>query len=186
MAGIAIVYSDLITKIKNDVGLNFVHIWNNQLQQVADGETYVFPFPNAFVEISAPTQYDQLSSGYTQGNLIIRIHVGHEEYDAGNGNFEENVNVFTYRDAVIKSLNNFQPTSCSSMMKVSESQDYVHTNIYHYIIEFICSFVDSKGSKDEQIPTVTIEPPIGIEIDIDRVDFVDGITNEDYRKIIIT
>lgn len=150
MAGIAQVYGSLLGKIKEITSLSFVHIWNDQLRQLEEGETYVFPFPNAFVEVIAPTDYAPIGRGYATGELTVRVHIGHEEYDAGNGNFEENVNVFTYRDLVINKLNSFQPTACSSLMKVSETQDYVHTNVYHYIIDFKCAFVDSKGSYDEQ------------------------------------
>jgi len=185
MAGIASVFSSLITQIKTIGTFQFVHIWNNQLQQLIDGDTYAFPFPNAFVEVITPNEYTAIGQGYSVGDLVIRIHIGHEEYDAGNGNFEENVNVFTYRDAIIKALNNFQPTSCSSMMKVGEQQDYTHTNIYHYMVDFKTAFVDSKGSLDEQIPTTTVEPPITIEIDIDRVDSIDGQINEPSKEIVI-
>jgi hypothetical protein len=150
MAGIAQVYSSLISRIKTSTSLSFVHIWNDQLRQLEDGETYVYPFPNAFVEVIAPTNYDPIGQGYATGELTVRIHIGHEEYDAGSGNFEENTNVFTYRDQIINKLNSFQPTACSSLMKVSETQDFVHTNVYHYIIEFKCAFIDSKGSIDEQ------------------------------------
>lgn len=185
MAGIASVFSSLITQIKTIGTFQFVHIWNNQLQQIIDGETYVFPFPNVFVEIVTPNTYLPIGGGYSAADIIIRIHIGHEEYDAGNGNYEENTNVFTYRDAIIKALNNFQPTSCSSMMKVSEQQDYNHTNVYHYMIDFSCSFIDSKGSIDEQIPTTTVEPPITIQIDVDKLDSIDGQINEPSKTIII-
>jgi len=150
MAGINQVYSSLLSRIKTSTNLPFVHIWNNQLQQLADGDTYVFPFPNAFVEVTPPTSYDPIGRGYSTGELIVRIHIGHEEYDAGNGNYEENTNVFAYRDLIINKLNNFQPTACSSLMKISESQDFIHTNIYHYIVEFKCAFIDSRGSYEEQ------------------------------------
>lgn len=159
MAGISNVYSDLISRIKTSTSIPFVHIWNNQLQQLADGETYVFPFPNAFVEVLVPTEYNPIGRGYSTGELTVRIHIGHEEYDAGNGNYEENTNVFTYRDQIINILNSYQPIACSSLMKVSETQDFVHTNIYHYIIDFRCAFIDSKGSIDEQIPTIEVAPP---------------------------
>jgi hypothetical protein len=165
MAGIASVYSDLKAKIEAIGSFNFVHIWNNQLQQLEDGETYAYPFPNAFIEVTAPTNYNQLGGGYSQGDLIVRIHIGHEEYDAGSGNFEENVNVFTYRDLIIAALTNYQPISCSNLMKIAEEQDFVHTNIYHYTIDFVCSFVDDKGV----VATITKEPPTELII-----------TNEQY------
>lgn len=150
MAGISNVYQDLKAKITEATASGFVHIWNNQLEQLADGDTYAFPFPCYFIEIQAPTPYDPIGQGYSVGELIVKIHIGHEEYDAGNGNYEENVNIFTLRDRVINKLNNYQPVACSSLMKIAEAQDFVHTNIYHYVIDFKCAFVDSKGSLDEQ------------------------------------
>ena len=133
----------------------FVQIWNNQLDQLAEGTTYVFPFPCAFIEIISPSTWLPLGQGYSVGDIIIRIHIGHEEYDAGGGDFEQNVNVFTLRDAVITQLNNFQPTGCSSLMKVNESQDYMHTNLYHYYVDFKASFIDDRGCLDVQNPPAT-------------------------------
>ena len=165
MAGIADVYQDLKTKITEATTSGFVHIWNNQLEQLADGETYAFPFPCYFIEIQAPTPYDPIGRGYSTGELIIKIHIGHEEYDAGNGNYEENVNIFTLRDNIIKNLNSYQPIACSSLMKIAENQDYVHTNIYHYVIDFKCAFIDSKGSIDEQLTYTTGEID-NVEVDV--------------------
>jgi hypothetical protein len=31
-------------------------------------------------------------------------------------------------------------------VSTGEQQDYDHDNIYHYIISFVCNFIDSKGS----------------------------------------
>lgn len=163
MAGIAQVYSSIISQIKSSTDFKFVHIWNNQLQQLEDGDTYAFPFPCAFVEILPPTGF-QIGQGYNVSDLTVRIHIGHEEYDAGNGNFEENVNVFTYRDYVINALTSFQPYNCSHLQKQGEASDNVHTNIYHYTIDFICSFVDTKGSINEQQTFITKLPPTGLVI----------------------
>jgi len=174
MAGISDVYSSLLGRIRSTTPIPFVHIWNNQLQQLEDGDTYVFPFPNAFVEVIAPTNYDPIGQGYATGELTVRIHIGHEEYDAGGGNYEENVNVFTYRDLIINKLNSFQPTACSSLMKVSETQDFVHTNVYHYIIEFRCAFIDSRGSYDEQHEFIDgVFTEIDINAVVDRVNLLD-------------
>lgn len=163
MAGIAQVYSSIISQIKTNTAFKFVHIWNNQLQQLEDGDTYSFPFPNTFVEIVPPTGF-QVGQGYNVSDLVIRIHIGHEEYDAGNGNFEENVNVFTYRDYIINLLTSFKPNNCSHLQKQSEQSDNVHTNIYHYTIDFICSFVDTKGSIGEQKTFITKAPPTDLTI----------------------
>jgi hypothetical protein len=178
MANVGALFSSLLGRLREIQSFKFVHIWNDQLTQLANGDTYVFPFPCAFVEIISPNPFVAIGGGYSVGDIIIRIHIGHEEYDAGSGNFEENVNVFTFRDAVINKFNNFQPTGGSSMMKISESQDYSHTNLYHYTIDFSCAFVDSVGSFDAQIPTETgVIETIETNVVIDYVNLFDKFDN---------
>lgn len=156
MANIGGLYNDLLAKVKQLTVFKFVQIWNNQLQQLADGTTYSFPMPCAFIEI-VPPNYLPLGGGYSVSDLSINIHIGHEQYDAGNGNFEQNTSVFALRDAVITHLNSYQPIACSSLIKGNEAQDYEHTNIYHYIVEFRTAFIDSMGSIDQQTTSVTGE-----------------------------
>lgn len=163
--GIDIVYHSIIDKLTTDIPeLLWVHKWDNQLDAIEDGKSYDIPFPNAFVEITAPTQYTPLSQGWSSGNLIVTIHVGHILYDDQIGGFEENFGVYTYRDRVVKSLTTFQPECCGCMMKVGEKEDFSHTNMYHFMIDFNCEFLDNTGSKEVQFPTITIFPPVDIDI----------------------
>jgi hypothetical protein len=166
----------------------FVRIWNNQFQQLEDGETYAFPFPNVFFEIESPAAYNPLALNYSIADIKIRVHIGHEEYDAGNGLYEQNTNVFLLRNQIISILNNFQPSGCSSMMKVGEIQDYEHKNIYHYIVEFLCSFVDTAAV--DMNPTTGVITEIAFTQigsgdprgDIDVVNNIPNQPNEQYRE----
>ena len=54
MAGISAVYTSIMDQIKTLGTFKFVHIWNNQIQQIEDGQTYAFPFPCCFIEIVGP------------------------------------------------------------------------------------------------------------------------------------
>jgi hypothetical protein len=160
MAGIKDVYTDIKAKVEAMGLFQFVHIWNNQLQQLEDGTTYSFPFPCCFIEIIPPTEYNPLGGGYSQGNLVVKFHIGHEEYDTMDGNMEENVNVLSFRDSIIATFTNYQPVACSSMMKSAEVQDYVHTNIYHYMVDFRTAFIDDKGVKSTilvDVNTLTLD-----------------------------
>ena len=56
------------------------------------------------------------------------------------------------------------PDLCGCLMHSSENEDFVHNNIYHYTIDFICGFIDDTGSKDVQEITTTLNPPITIQI----------------------
>jgi hypothetical protein len=189
MANLGALYTSLLNRVKEITQLQFVHIWNNQLQQLADGETYVYPFPCAFVEILTPADYLPLGGGFSVADITVRIHIGHEEYDAGGGNFEQNVNVFTYRDLVVNKLNLFQPTGASSLMRSAELQDYVHTNIYHYQIDFRTAFVDTAGVQEGGvegiITAVDFNPVTGLDSGIKIEATITGQENEPYREIII-
>ena len=168
MAGIATVYRSIISKLNTDIPqVTYIRKWNNQVDLLVERKIYLFPMPSIFVEIQAPTNYMPLGRGYSASDLNVRIHILHEEYDAGNGNYEENFNVYEYRNAVNKSLNSFMPDLCGCLMHTSESEDFVHNNVYHYTIDFICGFIDDTGSKDVQEITTTPTTPIELQINTD-------------------
>ncbi len=165
MAGIATVYRSIISKLTTDIPqVTYIRKWNNQVDLLVEGEIYLFPIPSYFVEIANPSEHIPLGRGYSHSDLLVTIHTLHEEYDAGNGHYEENFNVYDYRDLALKSLNNFMPDLCGCMMWVAENDDFVHTNLYHHTITFICGFIDDRGSKDVQEITTTLNPPITIQI----------------------
>ena len=156
MAGISNLFSDLLARVSTTIPeFKFVRIWNNQLEQLEEGSTYSFPMPCCFVEILTANDYTPIGRGYGTGELVVRIHIGHEEYDSLEQTMEQNFNVFSLRNKVVNKLNNYQPIATSSLMRVSEQQDYTHNNIYHYIVDFRCAFIDSWGGWEAQHDTVT-------------------------------
>ena len=189
MANLSALYTSLLNRVKEITQFQFVRIWNNQLQQLEDGETYAYPFPCAFVEILTPADYLPLGGGYSVSDITIRIHIGHEEYDAGGGNLEQNFNVFTLRDLVVNKLNLFQPTAASSLMRSAELQDYVHTNVYHYQIDFRSAFVDDAGVQgggvEGIITDIDFNPVAGVESGVSIQTSITGQENQPYREFII-
>lgn len=160
MGGIKDVYLDIRSRVVAMQQFNYVRIWNNQLQQVRDGKLELFQYPACFIEVIPPAEYNPLGGGYSQGDLTVKFHIVHEEYDTMDGNMEENVNVFAFRDAIIAKFTNFQPVFCSSMMKSAEIQDYEHDNLYHYMVDFRTAFIDDKGVKSTitaNVNTLTLD-----------------------------
>lgn len=165
MAGIKDAINDLLTKLQavnGSTSFLYVRVWNNQFQLLDEGKTEAIPFPCAFVEVRVPNDYTTLPYGITQSDVTFRIHIGQREEDAGDGTMGQNINIFALRDEVIKLLTNYEPTACSGLMKVAEEQDYSHTNIYHYIVDFICAFIDNKGDTRTWIEKT---PPTILQID---------------------
>lgn len=158
MAGIKEPILDILNRIKtipvtNNDGSSFVptvRIWNNQVAFLtAEGgaKIEVFPCPAFFVEVVNNPVYEIIGQQFRSCNVGFRIHIVHEFYNAQNGTFEQDLAVFDLRDKVLGYLTAFRPTACGPLECMAEGMDYEHTNIYHYIVEFVCNFTDSKGSK---------------------------------------
>jgi hypothetical protein len=173
MAGIVDAYTSLIAKIKSINITNnanqqqpfFCHIWNNQFDGEVDDDgnkKYSIPLPAALIEILNPQPRADIGLGITAGDITFRIHIGMEQLDAGDGTMEQNLAIFTLRDALITLLTDFMPTACSEMQLISEEQDYSHTNFYHYILDFRTHFIDSKG--DQTTTQQAYGPPVTLDI----------------------
>lgn len=111
-----------------------------------DGKIESYPLPATFIEVVPAQEHTQLGAGYTESDVTFRIHIVQSEYDAGDGTMEENKTIFGLRDTVVALLTYYEPPGCSGLMKVAESQDYEHTNVYHYILDFKASFIDTTGA----------------------------------------
>lgn len=121
-------------------------IWNNQLSYEKEGKMYDFLKPAVFLEVINAVQYEEIGLGFQSADVGWKIHLIHEFYDAQDGTFEQDLAVFDLRDQIVALLSLFEPTACGPLVRTSEGQDYEHDNLYHYVIDFICNFTDSKGS----------------------------------------
>lgn len=179
MAGIKQPILDILTKLSEIPDFLFIRIWNNQIQAKRDGRHYDYPTPAAFVEVINDPVYEQLGLGFQSSDVGFRVHIEHTYYDAQDGTFEQDLPVFDLRDKVVAKLSLFEPTACGPLTRVSETQDYDHDNIYHYIIDFTCSFIDSKGSPYDTDAGKYIEkePPTGLQVDVNVVTSIEGQEN---------
>lgn len=137
----------------------YVRMWNNQVEQTQSGELYDYQKPAVFLEVLNDQVYENIGEGYQQVDLVFRVHLVHEYFNQ-DGTFEQDLAVYDLRDSVIQLLSYFKPGSwCNALFKKSETQDYNHNNIYHYIIDFTCNFVDSAAVREyvESTPPTTLE-----------------------------
>lgn len=177
MSGIKAPIQDILTRLSSITPLNqdnlavplYARVWNGQIKQLEKGETYNFPLPAAFLELPNPASYSNLLNGIDEADIVWRVHIAHEFYDAADGTFDQDLSIFDLRDQVIAILCGFKPTGCGTIYRISEEQDYTHNNIYHYIIDFKSAFIDSTGSPfNSGRPDFTESaPPTSLEITID-------------------
>lgn len=146
------IIQQIIDRLKLITDLKFVTIWNNQFQYMADGSLYSFPMPCALVEVQ--TNDTQAIGGYIQGSDIeVTIHIGQDFYNGSN--MDENFNIFVLRDLVVKSLSHFKSEKSSIFIKVSEEQDFEHTNVYHYKLTYKAQWIDETAKPQEYFTTGT-------------------------------
>jgi hypothetical protein len=151
------VINEIVTQLRTITELKLVTIWNNQFNYMDDGEIYSFPFPCAFVEISAEG-FEQLGNNYQATDIVVKVHIGNDFYNGSN--IDENLTIFVLRDLVVKKLSRFKPTTAGDLVKKSEKQDFQHSNVYHYEIDFITHYVDTTNATIDTIKA----PPTALQI----------------------
>lgn len=162
MAGIADAVTDMLALLNTNTSFKYVRVFNNQFQYMEEQAIEAFPMPCCFVEVSG--ENENAGMGYTVADLLFKIHIGAVEYDAGDGTMGQNLSIFALRDEVVALLTYKELTGCSGLQKVNEAQDFSHTNVYHYIVEFKCSQVDSKGQQEAGMVENT--PPVVLDLNI--------------------
>lgn len=165
-------YLDIKARIELKVPeIKFIDMWNSQADQLEgaqsrikegghDGGAEFYPFqtPAVFIEFVNPNPPKQLGNGARIFDpLIVRLHILHQLFDAGDGTKELNLLVFDLKQKLYKYLARFEPAQSVAMFTSGESQDYTHTNIYHYIQEYTTNWIDFDNEKP--VDGITKAPP---------------------------
>lgn len=148
----------LVTKLKTVPGIKHAQIYNTQFDYLENGGGYSFPFPCAFVEV-LHDDFRQLGSGYQGIDLDVIIHLGVDFYNGSQ--MDDNLDIFALRAEVVKALNFYKHPQSGPMLKLSESQDLQHTNVYHYSIRYKTHFIDTTAVATDILTT----PPTNLNIE---------------------
>jgi hypothetical protein len=162
----------LAIKVQCDTQLpeiQFCHVWNNQYEKLKnppeEGQAfYAFDFPALFVEFVSPYQINQLGNGVQiYDPLYVNIHIIGKMIDAGDGTFEQNLEIFDIKDNVRNAFQKFCPDKCCEWVRINESSDDDHNNLYHFIQQYQTNYVDS--GMQEPVNGLETTPPTPLEID---------------------
>ena len=145
MAGVKDAILSIMQQLQTVTSLQHIRIWNNQVFDELGAFTYDFPKPAAFVEARTPNPHAPLGGGFSQSDIVFVIHLMHEQFDAGDGTFDQNTDVYDIKAAINAALTNFKPAQCGGLMRIGEMPDTNHNNVYHYQIEFITGLIDTEG-----------------------------------------
>ena len=141
---------DLIQEILDAIAeiaeIKFSAIWNNQASHIEAGEIYSFEMPSAFIEIVSDQNQD-LGFAYQGSDITVNIHLMHEYYNGGQ--MEQDFNIFSLRDLIIKKFCKFKASKTGVFIKINETQDFEHTNVYHYVVGFKTHFIDDTAVPEQ-------------------------------------
>lgn len=169
-------YEDIREQIEDNTSVTFVRLWNNQIQLSEDGQQIPFPFPACFIDFPL-IEWAQRGKGTQNSDLTIRIHICFESFHTDKN--EEDLALFDLREEVYLALQDFKPTNAGKLLRISEQTDTRHSNIYHWIMDFTTTYMDSvaqypRGGVTAEIETLTINKDLIIDagtVDGIRTDF---------------
>ena len=143
------IFQDVLTELKNMNAFKWILIFNNQIDRARLG-LINFNCPACFVEIQHENIVN-LQSGITGMDLKVRFHVVYLQLDGMKNTMDQNFDVFALRDMIRKKFVNYFPKGCGPLQADGEDQDYKHNNLYHYIINFKCHWIDTSAYTMPQI-----------------------------------
>ena len=148
---------------------NYVRMWNSQTLYLEEGKSYDFPMPAIFVEFQDPVPWEEIGNGVKISNpLVIKLHLVMEELDDTGGTMEQNLDVYAIEQAIFFAFNDWMPngltiasddplygkkwagtynTPAGIMEKRSDYQDKEHTNVYHYIMEYETTWLNTSRNQ---------------------------------------
>ena len=142
-------YNAIVARVSEVVpDFNFYHVWNNHAEKAKSldengAPQYGINCPALMVEWSDDTEISQLGNGVQiYDPLFIRIHILHDEIDSADGNMDQNMNVYILKQKVFQALQGFEPDGAVAFVRISETRDYDHTNLYHFIQTYQTNYVD--------------------------------------------
>lgn len=159
------------TKATNPFVGCYVQMWNNQLkywrQQAKKGEDiksmYSINFPALLVEFRQLENEEMGNGVQIYPNLLVRIHIVHQQLDATTGNvysasepgtMEQNLDIYILQEAVQAALNKFKITNCVEFIRKNHGLDNDHDVLYHYTVDYMTNYTDY--GQQEPVGGVTI------------------------------
>lgn len=163
-----LIQAKLISVLQADYPEIYIRVWNNQFSDLTSDDAgsliYPFPFPCVFVEFITD-EIQQLGQGYQiYDPLTIRLHIGYWELDSIDGNMEQNLNVFDFKQKIFLGLNKFQCAGSGIFVRGREEQDYSHKGIYKYIQDYETNYVDQIAA--EPVGGVENTPPVELDLTV--------------------
>lgn len=123
-------------------GVQFVDLWNNQVQTLNGGSA--FPFAAVFIEFEA-VEWKQQNIGARRGSLAVRLHVvtravpthGHRD-----PRINEALAVFDLLDVINATMQGLRGENFSGFMLTTSATNHEHAEIVENVERYVCGVQD--------------------------------------------
>jgi len=116
-------------------------VWNDNVNRILAGKSKSYWMPSVWVEMQLGKEIN-LGGKLNGYDITFIFHIVHMELDALDGTYDQNFNIFTYRDLIHKKFLSYTPVQCGAMRYAGEQQNYNHNNYYEYIIKYQSHYID--------------------------------------------
>lgn len=149
--------------------ISYIHLWNEQLEMWRSeteqkNKMYPVQFPAILIEWKNVAMIQLGNGAQMYKDLLVVIHIIHKQLDAqGQGNHEQNTDVYALADAMYAALNFFKPNGAGLFIRKDHTLDWNHGNLYHFVQEWATNWIDLSQLQPvngQTIPGGTVEPVI--------------------------
>ena len=177
-----LVYETIEAQIRTIVDGNSVaafahfHTWNSDIDDLREGKDVLWPQPACLAEVIVES-IDQLGNGNQRLNLEVNLHIVHKLSHAG-AEFEQNFEVFDLAHITFCAMQQWKAIAgipISEFIRIGETQDFHHTNLYHFIQHYRTTYIENALDKPVSGQYVIKQPPTTLVINKNPVPVVQGI-----------
>ena len=145
LANISTIFTPFNPQIKT-ASMCYVQMWNNQLRgwknKIKNNESYDVTMPCILIEFTHLPSERLGNDSMIYPDLTVKVHIVDEQFDAGDGTMEQNLEAYAIADAVHLVLEKFRPPGCVEFIRRDQNIDSDHDNLYHYVLYYATNYVD--------------------------------------------
>lgn len=123
-------------------GVEYVDLWNNQVQMLNGGST--FPLNAVFIEFEA-VEWKQQNMGARRGALAVRLHVitrAVVTHGFKDQHIDEALALFDLLDAINAAMQGLRGENFTGFMLTTSATNHDHTELIENVERYVCGVQD--------------------------------------------
>lgn len=123
-------------------GVEYVDLWNNQVQMLNGGST--FPLNAVFIEFEA-VEWKQQNMGARRGALAVRLHVitrAVVTHGFKDTHIDEALALFDLLDAINAAMQGLRGENFTGFMLTTSATNHDHTELIENVERYVCGVQD--------------------------------------------